>query len=382
MPDPRLLVSVEGQPLDPAVLGLLTRLEVRESDADPTVAALRFNARQAEDGEFSPIDDGIFTPSARVSIQVEAPGGNPVRLFEGFVTHVRPHFEMTIESNAYVEILAMDAAVLLNAEERVQAYPDMTDSDAAEQVFQRYGINFSGSPTSARHEEAKQLLVQRGTDWEFVQRLARRNGFVCYLEPDPQTGEVTAYFRERALKDTPQADLTVLREGANVKWLDLQAVMTGPVRAVGAAIDPIAKRVVRSDGSPTAEPLGEALLDSEVEQGLTRAGATAATALLRDPPPLEAAIAAEGSAATDRALFAVEARGEIDTALYRGLLRARRPVLIKGVGRAFAGTYYVRAVRTTIDEGNIAQTFVAARNASGLSGRERFGKEAEEVPPQ
>jgi Phage tail baseplate hub (GPD) len=382
VPDPRYQVSVGGQTLDPSVLGLLTRIEVRESDAEPTVAALRFNAAQTEAGEYSPIDDGIFTPSAKISIQVEAPGGNPIRIFEGYVTHVRPHFELLIESNSYVEILAMDAAVLLNAEERVQTYEDVTDSDAAQQIFQRYGITFSGDTTNARYDKDKHLLVQRATDWEFVQRLARRNGLVCYLEPDPQSGDVTAYFKARALKDAPQADLTVLRDGANVKWIDLQAVLTGPVRHVGAAIDPIEGSIVTSDGTPVDPPLGDTLLDGDVEGGLKQAGATAATALLRDPLPLEAAIAAQGSAATDRALYALEARGEIDTLLYRGLLRARRPVLIKGVGRAFAGVYYVRAVRTTLNEGMIAQTFVAERNAFGLSGHEKFGQDAEEIPPQ
>ena len=381
MPDPRLLVSVEGEPLDAAALGLLTRIEVRESDADPTTAALRFNAAQSPEGEFSPIDEGIFAPAAKLGIQVEAPGGNVVHLFAGYVTHVRPHFE-TIESNSYVEILAMDAAALMNADERVHAFEDVTDSEAAQQVFDRYSITFTGEATSARHEEKKQRLVQRGTDWELVQRLARRNGFVCYLEPDPESGDVTAYFRPRALKDTPQADLTLLREGANLKWIDLQAVLTGPVRVTGAAIDPIERKVLTADGAPVAEPLGESLLDEDVKKGLTGAGATGATALLRDPVPLEAAVAAESSAATDRALSAVEARGELDTTLYRGLLRARKPVLIKGVGRSFAGVYYVRAVRTTIDEGVIAQTFVAERNAFGLSGKESFGQDAEEVPPQ
>lgn len=381
MPDPRLLVSIDGQPLDAPVLGLLTRVEVRESDADPTLLALRFNGTQSPEGEFSPIDEGLFTPAVKISLDVEAPGGTTVRLFEGFVTHVRPHFEV-IESNTYVEVLAMDAAVLLNAEERVEAYPGVTDTDAVQQIFSRYQIQLTSEATQTRHEEDRQLLVQRGTDWDFVQRLARRNGFVCYLEPDPQSGAVTAYFRPRAVKDTPQADLTVHRDDVNLKWLDLQSTMTGPVKVTGAAIDPIGKRIVRSDGASKVDPLGDKLLGDDVESGLKQAGAAAAKGLLRDPFPEEGAIAAEGSAATDRALFAVEARGEVDTTLYRNLLRARRPVLIKGVGRTFAGVYYVRAVRTTIDEGVISQTFVAERNAMGVSGKESFGQSAEEVPPQ
>jgi hypothetical protein len=40
----------------------------------------------------------------------------------------------------------------------------------------------------------------------------------------------------------------------------------------------------------------------------------------------------------------------------------------------------VKTVRTTIDEGAVAQTFVAERNAVGLAGQEKFGGEAEEVP--
>jgi phage protein D len=372
---------LDGKRLEAEVLGLLTRLEVRESDVDSTVAALRFNLSQLSDGEFSPVDEELFTPAARLSLDVEAPGNNPVRLFDGHVTHVRPHFER-IESNCYVEILAMDATLLLGAEERVASYPDMTDAEAAEQIFGRYNIPFSSEPTAARHEADKQLLVQRGTDWDFVRRLARRNGFVCYLEPDAASGRVTAFFKPRAVTGTPQADLTVLREDSNLLWIDFQFVTTGPVRARGVAIDPIEKRLVRSEGAPSLEPLGKALLDGEVESGLKDAGAKAVVTLLRDPPPLGEAITAAGSAATDRALLAVEARGEVEPSLYRGLLRARRPVLVKGVGRRFAGTYYVRAVRTTFEEGLLRQSFVAERNAIGLGGGEEFGKSAEEVPPQ
>lgn len=381
MPDPRYRVTIDDQPLTADVVALLTRLEVRESESDPTVCALRFNSSQSGEGDFAPLDGGVFVAAAKVGVEIEAPGGNPTHLFAGFVTHIRPHFE-TIESNSYLEVLAMDAAVLMNAEERVASFPDATDTDAAEQIFGRYGLAFDGEATNAQHEEQRQLLVQRGTDWEMVQRLARRNGYICYLEPDPQTGQVTAHFKPRNLQDTPQPDLALLREGPNLKWLDLQAALTGPVRVVGAAIDPVRKRLVRGDGAPDLEPQGEERLGDAIESALTSVGASAAQALLRDPFPLEAQLAALARGATDRALFAVEARGELDPTLYRGLLRARRPVLIKGVGRTFVGSYWVRAVRTTIEEGVISQTFVAERNALGLTGREDFGQSAEEVPPQ
>jgi hypothetical protein len=117
-----------------------------------------------------------------------------------------------------------------------------------------------------------------------------------------------------------------------------------------------------------------------VSSGLTAAGAAAATAVLAHPPPLDEALGAAASAASDDARLLVELRAELDPSLYRGLLRARRPVLVRGIGRRFSGVYYVESVRTTMEDNALLQTFVASRNATGQSGQERFGQSAEEVP--
>jgi hypothetical protein len=372
---------LDGERLDGRILELLVRLEVRESDADPTVAALRFKLTQQPDGAFFPLDEGLFEPAAPLAVDVAAPGGLPQRLFDGYTTHVRPHFE-SIEANCYLEVLGMDAAVLLNAADRAAVYPDASDREAVEEVLSRYQIALQGEDTPARFRADDQLLVQRETDWQFARRLARRNGFVCYFEHDPDRGEVVGHFHRPALDQTPQADLAILRDNPTLQWIDLQLVMTGPVRHAGAAIDPVRKRLVRSAGEPGLSALGADGLAETIEEGLVRGGAGPATALLRDPFPLDPAIAAAGTAATDLDRFVVEARGEVDVALYRGLLRARRPVLVKGVGRQLSGVYYVRVVRTTMEGGGLLQTFVAERNALGQTGAEEFGQEAEEVPPE
>src|SRR6476619_1108407 len=128
MPSPRVNLLVADSPLDPTVLAQMTRAEVRESDCDPSVLALRFRLVQRASGEFGPLDDDLFEPGAVVGFELEPPGGSTQRLFEGPITHIRPHFE-TIEANAYVEVLAMDAAVVLDAEERVVPWPNAKDSD-------------------------------------------------------------------------------------------------------------------------------------------------------------------------------------------------------------------------------------------------------------
>ena len=376
-----LNILLGGERLEAEVLRQLSRLEVRESDADPTVLALRFALRQLPNGEWSPIDSEHFEPGAELAAELAAPGGLPQRLFQGYVTHVRPHFE-AIESNCYLEILAMDAAVVLDAHERVATYPDSTDSDAAAEVLGRYNIQLDSEDTPARHEEDRMLLVQRGSDWQFLKKLARRNGFRVYFEVDPDQGTLVCHFKKPDVEGTAQPDLVILQDGSNLNWVDVQQLMTGPVKVLGSAIDPISKRMVRGEGNTALADLGESSLADAVEGALTGAGAEGAARLMRDPFPLDTAINAASTGATDEARFAIELRGELNPSLYRGLLRARRPALIRGLGRRFSGVFYVSAVRTTLADGALTQSFVAVRNATGQTGAEDFGQSAEEVPPQ
>lgn len=381
MPAPLFQILIDGEAVEPRLMSSVRRMEVRESDEEASMAALRLQLAQLPSGEYYPLDEDIFSPGVRISIELAAPGGNPVRLFEGFATHVRPHFE-PIESNCYLEVMAMDCAILMDAHERTTSYPDMSDSDAAGQVMAAYGITAEVKDTEENHKADYQLLVQRATDWEFLRGMARRNGYICYFEPDPAGGPVKGYFGRRDLEGDPQADLTVLQQGANLRWLDAQFVSTGPVRRSGAAIDAIRKRIVTSDGEPALPALGNDGLADSIEQALKEAGATGATRLLRDTRPTDMGLKADAVGATDEARFSIEVRGELDPSLYRGLLRARRTVLIKGAGARFSGLYYVTTVRSVVDDGALAQTFVAIRNAFGQTGREEFGKQAEEVPAQ
>lgn len=373
------LVNIElaGTRLDAAVLARLARLEIRESDREPTMAIARFGLAQEPSGEMFPLDNDLFGPATRMVVDVAASGGNPTRLLDGFVTHVRPHFE-AVEANCYLEVVAMDAGALMAIGDHAEAYPDMTDAEAAERVFQRYELDKNVAATSARHASDEQLLMQRESDWAFVQRLARRNGYRCYLEHDSGRGGVVAHFGPID-PSSPQADLTILRTSANLRWIDVQHLYAAPVRGRAAAIDPVNKRLVQAAGARNLEPLGGDDAMAANDRGLAAAGAAARERWLRDPIPLDATIGAEAAALTDELELCLEARGELDPALYQSLLRARRTVLVKGVGRRLAGTWYVASVRTVLDGGAMTQTFVLLRNAIAPSGAERFGTTAEEA---
>jgi hypothetical protein len=372
------LVNMElgGTRIEDAVLARLLRLEVRESDREPTMAIARFSMAMEASGEMFPLDSDQFTPAAKLSIDIAPPGGRTTRLLEGYVTHLRPHFE-PIEANSYLDVVAMDAGALMAIGDQAAAYPDMTDAQAVEQIFERYGVEKAVTPTNAQHAADGQLLVQRDSDWAFVQRLARRNGFRCYLEHDPDRGAVVAHFGPIDTS-SPQPDLTILRDGSNLNWLDVQHQVALPVRATASAIDPIRKRLIQGSGATSREPMGGDSVLPTIDQGLAAAGATARERWLRDPVPLDASIDAESTAASDELELCLEARGELASEQYRGLLRARRGVLIKGVGRRLAGTWYVSAVRTVLEGGSLTQTFVAVRNAIAPAGSEKFGTSADE----
>ena len=387
MPAPKLNLLLDGERLDAEVLTQLSRLEVREGDEGPSLLALRFRLAQRPGGLFFPLDDpDLFAPARPIAVDLTAPGGLPTRVFAGYLSHVRPHFE-AVEANCYVEVLAVDRGALMDVEHSVRAWPEDTrDDEVVRELFDRWELEATVETSTITNAADEQLLVQRGSDWRFLQRLAQRNGFHCWLELDGDSGEPRGYFGPLPLDREPQADLTMLRGGDNLVWFDVQQLALAPLRYLGAALDPLAKQLIRGDGEPELEALGDEGLGERVATGVRAGGVAAAQRWIRDPLPQRTAVEALARGRSELAGFLVEARGELDPSLYRGLLRAHQPVLVKGVGERLAGRWWVRAVRTTLDEGLLRQTFVLWRNdlglGGGLGGREEFGREAEEVAPR
>ncbi len=380
MPSPRFSITVDGTRLSAGALGRVLSLEVQEGDDLMGRALIRFRLGQGANGTYAMLDDGPFEPGAAIRITLAAPGGTEQVIFAGFLSHLRPHFEAP-EANSHLEVVACDHSMVLAAEDRVASYPDASDSEAAADMLRPYNVTLVSDDTDARLAKDDMLLIQRCDDWTFLRHLAARNGFAAYFEPDPVSGEPACHFHARRLEDPPQADLTILREGANLEWLDIQVAHDRPERRVAAGIDAVAKRIVRADTPPDESVLGEALFATSASGGLTRAGSGGAVALLRGALPRDGAIGAHARGRMARDTMAIEARGALDPALYRGLLRAHRTVLIKGVGARLTGTWYVTEVVTVLSEGRLLQSFAAVTNALGQRGDEAFGQSAEEEAP-
>jgi hypothetical protein len=77
-------------------------------------------------------------------------------------------------------------------------------------------------------------------------------------------------------------------------------------------------------------------------------------------------------ALVDHSSWAIMAEGELNTVAYENVLRANSPIMVRGIGRQFSGTYYVEKVLHVINGDGYIQRFALRRNALGLSGRESF----------
>lgn len=375
----RFALYLDGDPLSSRALARLTELDLRQGDDAIGLLRIRFALAQAADGTYPLLDADGIEPGTEISLSLAAPGGSDERVFTGYLAYLRPHFE-PIEANAYLDVVAYDPAILLDAEERVASYPNASDADAAGEMLARYGIDLQAQATDATADADDQLLVQRSTDWAFLRFLAERNGYAVFFETDPVSGRPTCHFSLPRYDDPPQADLTILRENANLTWIDFQVAYDRPARRVGAAINTLAKRVVRIDSQSSAPVMGETLFTQQAAAGLARVAPVDAVRFLRGATPCDTALNAYAAGQMAADSLAIEARGALDPGLYRNLLRPHRPVLIKGVGDRLSGAYYVRSVRTLMREGELSQSFIAVTNALGRTGAEDFGKSAEEEP--
>jgi len=350
---------------------------IETGDSLVGTAVIRLSLAQISDGQYPLIDENPFAPGDQYTISIAAPGGNDTTVFVGFVAAIRPHFE-AIESNCYLEILLADHALILNSEDRSVAYPDSSDSDIAGEILSKYNINLEADETDAKPDSEDIIQFQRTNDWSFLKYLAKRNGFTVYFQPDPVNGETKCHFKKRDIDSSPQPDLTILRENSNLDWIDFQISCDHPYERSALDIDPIEKKLIRSDASSIDNPMGDNLFVEESEQGVIRAGATAASRHIRGFLPRDVSMNTEAKGHISKDHLVIQVAGSLSPSLYRGLLTANAAALIKGVGERLSGIYYINRLITTLENGNISQQFFGVSNALGRAGSEQFGQSAEQ----
>lgn len=362
-------LKINDQPASADLLNAVRRIEMEDHASMAAMLRLRLAVAVKENGSgWTVLDDDLFTRLAKVTLSVTIGSGQPVSLIEGYVIEVDTHFAP--EPNAsLLTVTAMDATVLMHLDEKVKAWVGMKDSDVASSIFSDSGYHVTPVVDSTEYtrEENDQTLIQRGTDIQFLKHLADLNGFDCFVAMN-DGGQVEGHFHSPKHDGQPQGTLSInMGSATNVNKFQARFDMIRPVTAKGTTLDP-------DDASAQDGEAEEAKKTDDM-------GSTSSVPSDRPRKVLLSRLAMSKSgeveryaqSVVDRSSWAVVAEGDLNTLAYGGVLKAKQPVMVRGVGRMFSGRYYVERVLHLIgSDGSYVQRFMLRRNATGLTGQENF----------
>ncbi len=338
------------------VVDAITRVEVT-NDADLGDGfQITFTLGKDQAGNYGLLDGGALDPFNRVVIGV-AIGAVPEVLIDGIIAH-----QQLVPSNepgmSTLTVTGRDLRQVLDLEERNEPYRNQPDSVIFTQLigaYGQYGLVPEPTPTTDVPIEFERIPRQHETDLEFIQRMAERNGFVFYIEP--VTFRVNrAYFGPETRAGIPQPALTVNMDSfSNVNTLSFSHDALTPTEAEGSIVEPITKTIIPLPSLPSLRipPLAAKPTPAR-RKVLVRCAA--------NKNPSQAATTAAASNAPE----SVRGEGELDTLRYGSVLRARRPVGVRGAGHSYDGDYYVRKVTHVITSGvSYTQRFTISREGPG-----------------
>lgn len=196
----------------------------------------------------------------------------------------------------------------------------------------------------------------QGTDCAYFKYLARKAGYVFYIDPGPVPGVSKAYWGPELRIGVPQPALNVSLDGPhdNVKSLSFRVDKEKkelPVVYVQERASKVPVPIPIPDVTPLNPPLG---LVPPLPPKIKYLEDTAKL------NPLQAALT--GLAYASQHSDAVFGEGSLDVARYGSVLRARGLVGVRGAGDALDGLYYVSSVTSTMKRGEFTQSFALARN--------------------
>ncbi len=361
-------IELDGSPLADEVVAAVQEIEVEDHAVLADMLRLRLGIAALTDGSgWTLLDDDVFPRLANLTVITSI--GSDVRevLIDSYVIETR--FRLGGRpGDSSLEVVAMDPTVLMSLDEKVRAWPDMSDGDIASTVFGEYGFSTDIESTEPTRSEDDTTTIQRGTDMALLERLATRNGFEVYVESEPSSGDTVGHFHPPRLSETPQGVLSVaMGEATNVHEFEARFDMLRPAtaRAVGVAGGDQSDQEAEVSAA-AADSLGSAsLVPSDRPRHVLLSGSG-----LTDSGELQSL----AQAVVDDSAWALSAEGVLSTASYAGILRAKRPLLVRGAGQRFSGLWYVEKVLHHIEGARYRQHFSLRRNAVGLAGGEDFSE--------
>jgi hypothetical protein len=194
------------------------------------------------------------------------------------------------------------------------------------------------------------------TDLAFIKGIARRCGYVFFVEPGPLPGQSIAYFGPDIRIPVPQPALNVNMDAhTNVESLSFSLDGLAKQIKIFIVMDPVTKKIPIPIPLPNINafkpPLG------------ARPTPPAKIGFAKDTAQKQPDEAAQSILAfLMNNAEAISGTGSLDVVRYGRVLRSRMVVGVRGAGLAYDGLYYVDSVTHNIKRGEYKQSFNLSRD--------------------
>jgi phage protein D len=379
---------LNGQAADAGLYAAVSVLEVEENMDLPGAVQLTLPIALTSGGDLNYESDSRLQPLANLAVVVTPPSGSasgspaaalgaaasalgvggsgsPAAqcIFDGYILTHKLHLE-TGTTNSTLVVWGQDASWLMNLEEKLKEWVNVTDADVANSIFNSYGISpasDNSTDDSPSHVESGHSLMQRGSDIQFLRMLARRNGKVCRVACQDQPGKRTGYFSEPNLGGNPVATISLNDlNGWSVSKLDIKWDATLPTSV-------IARQALFTDSDPNG------VSADQTDSGLASLGnreladftGQPLSVLLTTTVDNAGELKLRAQSLLRESGWFVRCEGETDLARLGVVLRAGTIVSISDIGPLHSGNYLVWSVWHSISADAHKMKFQLVRNAVG-----------------
>jgi phage protein D len=336
-------------------------LEVEENSTLPDALKLELPI-STSNGDLTWVGDSQVAPYANIAVVATPDGGSAQCIFDGYVLSHTVHLNAGITAST-VEVRAQDASVLMALDHQCREWAGMTEGTVANQIFSSYGFqNASGNTAhdSPVHDSPGHTLMQRGTDLEFLRRLARRAGRWCRVACTSTPGQHTGYFVVPDLTASTVATV-VLNDPAtaSANALDFHWDVARPTQV-------LASQASMTDSDPSGvnadtDDSGLPLLDA---RGLSDFAGRDSSVRLTTPGD-SSDLPGRAQAVLREAGWFTRCEGTAELSRIKAVLRVGTVVSVAGCGNVLSGNYLVSSVRHTIATNSHTMSFTLIRNAVG-----------------
>jgi phage protein D len=356
-------ILVGGSPVDATLYGAIETLEIEENADMPGAIQMTLPVARTADGDLTLINDAPFQPLANLAVVVTADGQDPECIFDGYVLSQKLHLDQGAVS-AKVTLWGQDASWMMNLEEKVREWSDVSDGDVANSIFGDYGFETASENTdddSPQHVEDKHTLMQRASDIQFLRTLARRSGKLCRVACGSEAGQNTGYFIKPNLDGEASITLSLQVEtGSQLGPLDFEWDVTRPTTV-------IARAAVLDDDDQDGVDGGtdDSGLQLLSDRGLSDFAGQPMTVLLTTGADDASELQLRAASVLREAGFFAKCSGSVELDVLGRVMRVGTLANVTGAGAVNSGKYFVWSVRHAIRADAYTMSFVLVRNAVG-----------------